>query len=297
MSNGGMILDNAHVSKILIKDETAYGVELEDGQKITAKAVASSVDPPQTLLKLVGREHLSEDLVKSAENWKWEEESLFCIHLDLNEPPKYKADDPTVNEALVNLIGFETVDDIFKHLKEIDAGELPTAPAAYCCCPTLFDPSQAPPGKHVGYIAVWAPYELKDGGAEKWDKVRDKYMEKILDYWREYAPNLTKEKILGKYAYTPLDIERKLIDMVKGSYKQGSYVSYQMGYFRPNMYCSQYRTPIKGLYMCGSGVYPGGMITFGPGYNAANVIVEDLGLKKFWSEPEYVTRARKERWV
>lgn len=102
---------------------------------------------------------------------------------------------------------------------------------------------------------------------------------KCFETLRRYAPNLRKPII--KYAYTPLDIERKLIDMVEGSFKQGEYNPLQMGYFRPNERCSGCRTPIPGLYLGGASVYPGGMITAGPGYNVANVIAEDLGIKKW----------------
>jgi phytoene dehydrogenase-like protein len=64
-----------------------------------------------------------------------------------------------------------------------------------------------------------------------------------------------------------------------------------MGYLRPNEYCSRYATPVKGLYMCGASVYPGGLITLGSGYNAANRIVEDLGLAKPWPKPEKLAQA------
>ena len=80
--------------------------------------------------------------------------------------------------------------------------------------------------------------------------------------------------------------------MVKGSIKQGSYKTLQMGTFRPNEYCSQTWTPIDGFYVCGASVYPGGLIIGGPGYIGANVIAEDFGLEKSWEEPESVKAAR-----
>jgi phytoene dehydrogenase-like protein len=66
-----------------------------------------------------------------------------------------------------------------------------------------------------------------------------------------------------------------------------------MGYFRPNYECSENKTPIKNLYLGGSSSYPGGCIIWGAGYLAANTIAEELGLDKWWHEPEIVANARK----
>ena len=101
----------------------------------------------------------------------------------------------------------------------------------------------------------------------------------------------------GPISTTPADIQNKFANMVKGSYKQGAYHPLQMGYLRPNQECSQYRTPVKNLYLGGASVAPGGMVIFGPGYNCANAIAEDFGIEKWWKEPEYVTTARDEGYV
>ena len=110
---------------------------------------------------------------------------------------------------------------------------------------------------------------------------------------RKYAPNMTEEKIRMVYISTPIDIENKFPDMVAGSIKQGQYHPLQMGYVRPNEECSTHRSPIKGLYMGGACTYPGGTVLLGSGYLVANAVAEDLKIKKWWSEPEMVTRARK----
>jgi phytoene dehydrogenase-like protein len=92
---------------------------------------------------------------------------------------------------------------------------------------------------------------------------------------------------------TPADIENKFVNMVEGSIKQGAYDSLQMGHNRPNDDCSNHRTPIKNLYIGGASSYPGGFVTFGPGYGTANVVADDCGIKKWWPTPECVTAARK----
>ena len=85
--------------------------------------------------------------------------------------------------------------------------------------------------------------------------------------------------------------------MRSGSIKHGAYTSLQMGYLRPNEHCSTYRTPIDGLYMAGASVYPGGMITLGPGYNAAGVVAKDLGLDVWWEAPAMVKEARAQGYL
>ena len=80
--------------------------------------------------------------------------------------------------------------------------------------------------------------------------------------------------------------------MKKGCFKQGAYLPLQMGYFRPNEYCSQHDSPIKKLYLAGACTHSGGMITYGPGFNAAEKIAEDLGIEKWWPEPRGVKEAR-----
>jgi phytoene dehydrogenase-like protein len=92
---------------------------------------------------------------------------------------------------------------------------------------------------------------------------------------------------------TPRDIEMRIASMVKGSIKHGDYTPTQMGYFRPSESCSSSRTPIKNLYLCGASTYPGGLIIGGPGYIAANVIAEDIGLKKWWKEPDFLVKHKK----
>ena len=99
------------------------------------------------------------------------------------------------------------------------------------------------------------------------------------------------------FSYSPVDIERRLIDMKRGSFKQGAYNLFQMGYLRPNDQCSQNRTPVEGLYVGGASVYPGGMILLGSGYLAAQAVAEDLDLNVWWSPPEYVVKAREKNYI
>lgn len=300
--NKGQIRTSAQIKRIIVDKGTAKGVELEDGTQIMAeKAVVSTIDIHQTFLKYVGENNLDKEFVEMIKLWQWEKWSLCDLHLALSEPPNFKAaeSNPDVNKAFVYLLGYETLDDLKNHWNAIFEGELPAEPGYNCCFPSVHDPYQAPPGKCSGLLSEMAPFELKNGGSEKWlsRKFRDEHAGKMLAVLEKYAPNMTKDKVLWTYMTTPADIQNKFANMVKGSIKQGQYHPLQMGYLRPNQECSQNRTPIKNLYLGGASVYPGGLVVWGAGYNCANTIAEDFKIKKWWAEPKLVTEARKAGFI
>jgi phytoene dehydrogenase-like protein len=291
IENGGMTWGDERIKRIVVDDGIAKGVELEDGRVIVAtKAVLSTIDPHQTFLGLVGEQHLAPDFVDRLSDFKWDNWSLFVVHLALDQEPAFIS--PETRDAFVHIIGYETMDDLIGHWEAMSEGKLPESAGFNCCFPSLHDPSQAPPGKYTGLISQMAPYSLKEG-AERWYnyKFKEERAEQCLTILEKYSPRI-KEKILWKSFATPIDIENKFSDMVQGSIKQGAYHPLQMGYLRPNEMCSGYQTPIKNLYIGGASVHPGGLVLFGGGYNAAGVIAEDLGIEKWWPEPEIVTRAR-----
>ncbi len=297
MENGGMLLTSQTIKRIIVDNGRAIGVEKEDGTILEAeKAVISTLDQDQTFLKLVGEDKLEQEFASTVKAWQWEHWSLLGIHMVLEEPPDFtvaKAD-PELNKSFVYILGYETSEDFLNHYKAIEQGKLSQKSGFNCCFPTIHDPSQSSPGKHTGLISEMAPYEI-EGSADRWLKIKfkEEIAESRLNILRRYAPNLTSEKIRGIYASTPGDIPHKLTDMVRGSIKQGQYNPLQMGYMRPNEYCSTHRSPVKGLYMGGACTYPGGTVILGGGYLVANAVAEDLGVKKWWSEPEVVTRAKK----
>lgn len=291
---GGDVMDDCEVARIVREDGRAAGVELTDGRVFKARAVASSVDLHQTFFRFIGADGIPRELADAVRSWRWEGHSLFGVHLALRKPPEYKAG-PDVGRAFTVAMGFESVSELMEGWTSAHAGRADVK-EFHVSVPTLFDPSQAPAGHHVARLETSAPYD-PGGGPERWDGLKDGLARRALERWEEYAPGLDGSDLLRVVPYTPLDISRKLIDMVRGSIKQGSYTPTQMGYFRPNDLCSRHRTPIPGLYLNGASVYPGGMVTLGPGYNAAGVIAQDLGVKPWWSPPRFVTEAREKGLV
>jgi len=296
IANGAMVKTSVRIKRIIVEDGAAKGVELEDGTQIeAAKAVLSTIDPLQTFLSLVGEDNLSPDFAEKTKGWEWEKWSLLGVHLALEEAPKFKAaeSNPEINDAFVYVLGYESTEELKKHWDAIRNGELLDSAGIMCSFPSVLDPSQAPPGRATGHITEMAPYNLK-GDAEQWLRIKfkEELAERCLATLERYAPNMTKDKVLWQYISTPADIANKFADMGEGSIKQGAYNPLQMGYLRPNEECSQNRTPIKNLYLGGASCYPGGLITFGPGYVVANTLAEDLGIEKWWPEPDIVAAAR-----
>jgi phytoene dehydrogenase-like protein len=293
--SGGMVLTNQRVKRLIIEGGKAKGVEMEDGSVLKAsKFVCSSLNPHQTFLELAGEKQLEAEFANRVKEWNYSDWSFFTVHMALFQAPNLKVAeaDPNLNNSLIYVLGYENENELVNHFKAIKRGEL-VAGGFNSCFPSVHDPQRAPSGRHVGLISQEAPYNIKNGGAKAWYQVRREQAERCKEVLRKYAPNMTEENIVWDYIGTPLDTENKFNDMKQGCFKQGAYLPLQMGYFRPNEYCCQHSTPIEKLYMCGACTHSGGMITFGPGYCAAEKIAEDLGIKKWWPENQYVTLAKK----
>ena len=295
MQNGGQLRTSVLIRRIVVDGNRATGVEMDDGTVYEAeKAVVSSIDPHQTFLKLMDKKILSKEFLDKIEGWMWEKWSLLTIHLALEGKPSFTVanSEPGINSALVYVLGYETVDDLIRHWNAIDKGEVLAGAGFNCCFPSVHDPIQAPKGRCTGLISQMAPYRLKEG-ADKWYNrdFRQEQIQHCLGTLDRYAPGI-KEQVLWSFISTPVDIKNKFRNMVDGSIKQGAYHPLQMGYNRPNDECSDHRTPIESLYLCGACTHSGGMVTFGSGYLAANRIAEDLGIQKWWQEPEMIARAR-----
>ena len=288
--NGGKVVKNCHVERILIEDKTAKGVITEKGDIIKAKkAVVSNSCVVPTLLDLVGEEYLDEEVIRKVKNFRGEEICQYTIHLALNEAPVYRASEynPDLQKCYIIDWGMSSSEDIKLKYLDILAGKLPRK-SAICgneVTPSKFDPSYAPPGKHSTLFWEWGPWDIEGRGPERWDEVKEAFSDEILEVWREFAPNMTGKNILKRFSYSPYDLSREMISMYKGSISHGSLLPDQMGFFRPFGGWSQYRMPIKNLYLCGASAHPFGGITGAPGYNCAGVIASDFKIKRWWTPP------------
>jgi phytoene dehydrogenase-like protein len=136
--------------------------------------------------------------------------------------------------------------------------------------PTMYDPSLAPPGHHImGIFLQYAPYTLN---GLKWDDIRERYGDHVLDLIQEYAPNI-RSIVVNRQILSPLDLERRF-GITGGNIFHGEMSLDQMFVMRPVAGWARYRMPVGGLYLCGSGAHPGGGVMGAPGYNAAREILK-----------------------
>jgi phytoene dehydrogenase-like protein len=271
---GGEIRTSCEPRRIVVERGGVTGVETAEGERIGAKFVASSLNPQQTFIELL--DSPPSELRTKAQRFEYNLLApLFALNLVLKAPPRYRAAEkrPELNRAFMVILGlerFEQFSDIVRHHEE---GRIPPT-VMWGAAPTLFDPSQAPPGGHTAFMWEKLPYRLRDG---RWDDERDRHAAQMLDLWTEYAPSLADD-VVGWFARSPLDTERSLPNMRGGDLLVGSFANGQVGYDRPFRGAGQYRTAIDGLYLCGSSCHPGGNITGLPGYNSAQVLLADFGL-------------------
>ncbi|HEX9183397.1 MAG TPA: NAD(P)/FAD-dependent oxidoreductase [Burkholderiales bacterium] len=282
---GGAVQTGTEVKRILLRGNRATGVETADGRRLdAAKAVITNVEPKKSFLGMVGEEHLPASFAARVRSYHSRGRSLFVLHLALSEPPQYRAaaQNAPVNGAFSQEMFGGGVRDQVRAYQEIAQGRAPRDPMLQITLPTLFDPSQAPAGKHTAVVWQYAPYALEAGGPAGWRGARQEYAAHLLELWRSYAPNITPDKILGMAIQDPTDTERLNDNLVNGVDVVGDMTPDQMGYFRPFAGWSSYRSPVEGLYMCGGYCHPGGGVHAGAGHNAAGVIAEDFKLGKWW---------------
>jgi phytoene dehydrogenase-like protein len=281
---GGRVYLKHGVERILHEGGKAVGVALEDGGVVRARRlVASSIDLDQTFGKMLEPSALPEGFGAEVEKFPHMDWSFFSVHLALDRAPEYAAADfdPDVNQAWVVNAGYESPEDLNRHWADVRAGRLPD-PSPNCAVNSLFDPTDAPEGGYTGLIRHFAPYALAEGGAEAWDRVAHDYARRCIARWRQFAPNLDDQAILRWATYTPLDIARRIPNMVRGDWMGGLIDLDNMLDKRPFNQLAQYATPIEGLYLCGATQHPHGFVTFAPAYNALQIIADDFGLERWW---------------
>jgi len=286
--HGGEIVTQAEPKSILVRQEKAVGVELMNGRRIMARAfVASGLNPQQTFLQLIDADAVPLPVRRQAADFQFNLLApLFALNLALEEPPRYQAAQqrPELNHAFMVILGLEKYTQFGEIVAAHESGQIPPT-VMWGACPTLFDPTQAPPGKHTAFMWEKLPYAVH-GSAANWDSLKDQHGQTMLRLWSRFAPNLQGRTVIDSFARSPLDTERTLPNMQGGDLLVGSFANNQVGYNRPFPGAGQYRTPIDGLYLCGGSTHPGGNITGLCGYNSARTVVTDLNLPLWWDPPQ-----------
>ncbi|MEO5928575.1 MAG: NAD(P)/FAD-dependent oxidoreductase [Candidatus Kapaibacterium sp.] len=288
-SDGGTIFTGAAIKRITIQNNRATGVELENGERYTASgAVISNAHVVTTMLSLVGAEHLPGGLAKRVGDLRIGNGFGMIIRCASDELPNYTAmpHDSAAhdhNNPHPSHTGLQLLCPSAQYLDHAYADYLRGIPSRDPACLLMtfsaIDPDVAPAGKHTVYIwSQYHPYELENG--ERWDDIREREAEKLIDVAGRYAPNL-RGAITDYYIQSPLDIERKH-GMLRGNVMHLEMSFDQMFMFRPTPELSAYGTPIEHLYLTGAGTHPGGGIFAASGYNTAQVVLKKLGKRKWF---------------
>ena len=268
---GAEIRKEAPIAKIIVKGGRAIGVALANGDEIYGSVISSSVDPRHTFIEFIDNGNLPTEFLDEVRRYKFRGSS-GKVNLALDALPDFKCM-PGPGAHLRGAISISpAVDYMERAYDDAKYGMFSRCPYIDMVIPSLTDPSVAPPGKHVMSCFVqYAPYKLRPG--LNWDQLRDDFGNTVIDTVSEYAPNL-KNIILHKQVLTPLDLERDF-GLTEGNIFQGELSLEQLFFLRPVSGWARFRTPIKGLYMCGSATHPGGGIMGAPGRLAALEVLKD----------------------
>lgn len=281
---GGEIHTGARVQRIRIEGGRATGLVLAGGTVVAARrAVVSNVEVRPTMLDLVGEAHLDPEFARKVRRYRSDAIVLYTPHLALAGPPHYRAAErnPDVDRALAVGWGIESAADLESQFADARAGRLPSVPGGMSFAPTVHDPGQAPPGRHTAFVWQLTSFALR---GTSWDTEKTALGDRLLQRWREYAPNMGGANLLARFDYSPADIERTNPSMVHGSAVHGDIAPDQMGVFRP-VPGYPYAMPVDGLYLCGGSTHPMGGIIGACGRNAATVVADDLGVERWWRLP------------
>jgi phytoene dehydrogenase-like protein len=286
-SHGGELLLNAQPRSILIRSGRAAGVELGDGARLEAtRFVASGLNPQQTFIDLIPADVALSRLREQAADFDYNLLApLFALNLNLRAPPCYAAAErrPELQKAFMVILGLEDWRQFSDIVGAHERGEIPPT-VMWGATPTIFDPTQAPPGRHTAFMWEKLPFALH-GDAGNWRHHAQAHAGAMVETWAKFAPNI-KYEIESSFARTPWDIPNDFPNMRRGDLLIGAFGKGQVGANRPFSGAGRYRTPIQGLYLCGGSTHPGGNVTGLCGYNAARVIHADLGLAPWWQYPD-----------
>jgi phytoene dehydrogenase-like protein len=268
---GAEIRTNSEVRRIQVKDGRATGVTLASGEELAAKAVVSNADPRRTLLGLIDPVELEPGFLARIRSYR-APGTVAKINLALSALPNFTAVQGD-GRALAGFIHIgPDLDYLERAFDSSKYGYWSPHPYLDITIPSLTDPTMAPAGAHVMSItAQYAPYRLRE---DSWGEASGAFADAAIDTLARYAPNL-KALVLHRQVITPVDLEAKY-GLSGGHIFQGELALDQLFTMRPLLGWARYRTPVRGLYMCGAGTHPGYGVSGLSGMNAAREILKDL---------------------
>jgi len=272
---GGEIKCDADVDQVMVKNGVTQGVALKDGTEYYADVVVSNLDPKRTYLDIMDAADLPDDIVTKAKNFKIRGSS-GKLNIALDGLPTFTAIPKSSPLMFGDMHFTDSLERLERAYDDWKDGTWSKDPYMDMLIPSLTDPTMAPPGKHMMTVFVqYAPPKIK--GKDWTDEDRDGFAKSVIDQISDYSPDF-KDLILHCEVRTPREIEGE-VGLTEGNIFQGELTFDQLLFNRPFPGYAQYRGPVKGMYMCGSGTHPGGGVMAAPGANAAREILRDLKLK------------------
>lgn len=278
-SRGAVIRTDAAVDKLLIENGLVSGVVLESGEIVRAAAVASNVGPKLLMGKLLPAGTVPDDVGARFAGIATGS-GTFRMNVALSELPDFVTR-PGKNLQAHHTSGIvigPTLDYLERAYLDARQYGWSREPVVEMLIPSTLDDSLAPPGQHVASLFVQhvAPHLPQPRSWSDPDE-KESFADLVIETVTRHAPNF-KSSVIARQVLSPLDLERRF-GLIDGDIFHGALSLDQLFALRPVMGCANYRMPLRGLYLCGSGAHPGGGVTGAPGHNAAREILKDLGYR------------------
>ena len=272
-ASGVEIRTGVSVDEILVQEQQTNGVRLSTGETITTRSVASNTDAHVTFEKLIPAGTLPQNFSEAVSRIDYSSASMK-INVAVSELPDFSClpchNEPGPQHRGTIHIG-ASCEEIERAYDDAKYGMPSQKPIIEMTIPTAVDKTLAPEGQHILSLFVqYAPYQLKQG---HWDEIKEEFADRCLERIAEFAPNVPSS-VLHRQVLSPLDLERTF-SLTGGNIFQGAMPAHQLYNLRPVPGWSDYRTPIKGLYLCGSAAHPGGGVMGACGRNAAREMLRD----------------------
>jgi phytoene dehydrogenase-like protein len=269
----------APVREVIVEKGRAVGIVLRDGRSIRARAVASNVHPKLLFDQLVPEEALPPEFLARMRRWK-SGSGTFRMNVALSELPSFTAlpGRDTADHHTAGIIIAPSLAYMDRAYDDAKREGWSCEPIVEMLIPSTLDDSLAPQGQHVASLFCQHVQPILSQGGS-WDDHRDTVADLMIATVDRYAPGF-QQSVLGRQILSPLDLER-IFGLIGGDIFHGALSLDQLFSARPMLGHADYRAPLPGLYMCGSGTHPGGGVTGAPGHNAARVILGDTGRRRF----------------
>ena len=275
------IVTGAAIKEVRINGGVATAVTTAAGDTYEARVIISNANAKVLYLDLVGEQHLPAEVVREVRGYRTFS-TAFKMNIACERPPQYRILDRVRREGGLGNFSYPTymhiapdIDYLERAYDDAKYGWYSKRPFLTPVVPTIVDPTLAPAGKHVvNLFGGHAPYTLKGGD---WATERDNFRDTVFDTIEEHAPGFRDDVIATQLLVAP-DIER-IVNMPQGHIFHGELSPDQLFFQRPVSGFADYRTPIRGLYICGASMHPGGGVSGIPGYNAGREILKDIKRK------------------